>query len=166
MAETKEADMTRATILPATLGGLFLLIMTTGTAQAAGPRASISVATVCELDGTDLKVELRIRDKTSGDAIPVVTAWNIDASYLERGIPGNDWQTFANDGKSGLQQGVPVTITSTFSLCAAGGGIRSDLAHARALNALVDVTFGKDDGRMLDFPNLRLRLNADESIFI
>jgi hypothetical protein len=106
----------------------------------------VSAATVCKLEGTDLIVETRIRDKTSGDAIPLVSAWNVDASYLERGIPGNQWQTFASAGESGLQLSVPTTITSSFSLCAALGGIRPELVDARALNALVEIQYGKNDG--------------------
>ena len=112
-----------------------------------GPRASVSVATVCEHEygGTTLTVELRIRDKTSGDAIPLVTNWNIDASFLERGVRGNQWQTFASEGQSG-QLGVPVTITSTFDLCAVTGGILPELKNARTLNGLAEVTYGKSDG--------------------
>ncbi len=111
-----------------------------------GPRASVSAATVCALDGTDFTVEIRVRDKTSGDAIPLVSAWNVDASYLERGEPGNQWQTFQSAGESGVQLSVPTTISSTFSLCAATGGIRPELVDARALNGLTLITYGKDDG--------------------
>ena len=40
-----------------------------------GPRASVSAATVCDIVDSDFTVEIRVRDKTSGDAMPVVTAW-------------------------------------------------------------------------------------------
>lgn len=134
-------------ILTPALAGLGLLLLAGGVAHAAkGPRASVSVATVCSLDGTDLTVELRIRDRSSGDVTPLLTAWSVDASYLERGVPGNQWQPLTSDGQSGLQQAIPVTIASTFSLCAAGGGIRPELADARALNGLAEVTYGRDDG--------------------
>lgn len=138
--------MKKATILVVLVG--LALLLTAGAADAGkkGPRASVSVATVCSLDGTDLTVELRIRDKTSGDAIPLVSAWDIDFSYLERGTPGNNWQTFASDGQGGVQIGVPVTLSSTVSLCAALGGIRPELINARAVNGLAEVTYGKDDG--------------------
>ena len=44
------------------------------------------------------------------------------------------------------QIGVPVTLSSTVSLCAALGGIRPELINARAVNGLAEVTYGKDDG--------------------
>ena len=129
--------------------GVLVLILTAQVSEAAGkgPRASISVATVCEHEfgETTLTVELRIRDKTSGNAIPLVTDWNIDASLLERGVPGNQWQTFASEGQSG-QIGVPVTIKRVFDLCAMTGGILSVLDDARTLNGLAEVTYGKSDG--------------------
>ena len=111
-----------------------------------GPRASVSVATVCDLVDTDLVVDSKIRDKTSGDAIALVSVWKIKASYLERGVRGNQWQTLMSDEQSGLQLPVPVMVGSKFSLCAAGGGIRSELENARALNGLATITYGKDDG--------------------
>jgi len=128
------------------LVALVLLITVAGAAQAKGPRASVKVVTVCSLDGTDLNVELRVRDVTSGNATPLVSAWNVDASYLERGVPGNQYQTLASAGESGLQLAVPVTILSSFSLCAESGGIRPELDDARTLNGLSSVTYGKDDG--------------------
>ena len=109
-----------------------------------GPRASVSVATVCEHDygATTLTVELRVRDKTSGNATPLVDDWKIDASYLERGVPGNQWQLLDTVAET-ANKAVPVTITETFSLCAATGGIRDELLNARTLNGLATVTYGK-----------------------
>ena len=156
--------MKQATIFTVAIVGLGLLLapVAANAGGGKGPRASVSVATVCALDGTDFTVELRIRDKTSGDAIPLVTAWNIDFSYLTRGVPGNQWQTFSSDSEGGIQLGVPVTITSTSSLCAFGGGIRAELDDARAINGLAEVTYGTQRGTsVVDERTIRNRCSDD-----
>ncbi len=74
-----------------------------------GPRASVSVATVCAIDGSNLEVEIRVTDKTSGDAVPVVTGYV--AKAVAKTAPGN-WQnqTFLEtQSANGWSQSVPKT---------------------------------------------------------
>ncbi len=122
-----------------------------GPADAAGkkgPRASVAAATVCDVVGSDLTVEIRARDKTSGDAVAVVSAWSIDA--LAKDDVGN-WGNQAiigNASASGLSTPVPTTIGPVaFSLCVADGlggfVINPVVEGAKALNAMADTTYGR-----------------------
>jgi hypothetical protein len=122
--------------------GLSLAVMTApASAAKKGPQASVSVATTCSLDGTDFTVNVAVRDKTSGDAVAEVSAWDITAVHRDRGEPGNTSYTFGSASAGSLTEGVPFTVSRTFSLCD-GVELRNDLNEARALNAEVSVTYG------------------------
>ena len=124
-----------------TLGLSLALVTAPVSAAGKGPRASVSVATTCSLDGTDFTVNVAVMDKTSGDAVAKVSAWGIAAVHRDRGEPGNASSTFGSASASFLTEGVPFTVSHTFSLCN-GDALRNDLTEARALNAEVSVTYG------------------------
>ena len=117
-----------------------------------GPRASVSAATVCAIDGSDFTVEIRVYDKTSGDAIARVTEWSIDA--LAKIGPGNwdNQEKFAGASMSGLSLPVPTTIGPvSFSLCVlqppSGAyqyyAINPVVEEAKGLNAMAATTYGR-----------------------
>lgn len=112
-----------------------------------GPRAGASAATVCAIEGSDFTVEIRVRDKTSGDAIPQVTAWSIDA--LAKTGTGNwdNQEKFADSSLGGLSLAMPATIgPERFSLCVNAGGyyiIDPVIAAAKGLNAMAATTYGR-----------------------
>lgn len=112
-----------------------------------GPRASASAATVCDVVGSDFVVEVRVRDKTSGTAIPVLAAWNIDALYKSGRGPWANQTVFASSSDSGLTTPIPTTIGPiAFDLCIPDGlggfVINPQIAGAQGLNASADTTYG------------------------
>jgi len=129
-----------AAALAVALGLSLALITAPVSAAKQGPRASVSVATTCSLDGTDFIVNVAVRDKTSGDAVAEVSAWEIRAVYKDRGAPGNTSYDFGSVSETGSES-VPFMVSRTFSLCD-NGALRDDLDEARALNAEVSVTYG------------------------
>ena len=116
-----------------------------------GPRASVSAATVCDIVDSDFTVEIRVRDKTSGNAIPRVTAWSITAlAKTERG-PWANQPDFGSESQTGLRLPVPVEIGPIpFSLCVLNEFkeyvINPVIADAKGLNAMAEVTYGRADG--------------------
>jgi hypothetical protein len=114
-----------------------------------GPRASVSAATVCAIDGSDFTVEIRVYDKTSGEAIARVAAWSIDA--LAKTGQGN-WSNetvFGSASEGVLSLPVPTTIgPERFSLCVLDGSglfyvINPIIAEAKGLNAVAATTYGR-----------------------
>lgn len=115
-------------------------------AEKKGPRASLSVATTCALNGTNFDVTVNVRDKTSGDADAVVDFYSITPVYKNRANRGNtttpiDDLGLSSDTNTPVNSGL--TITQTFPLCDSLGDLPSDL---RSINAEVSVSYGKDDG--------------------
>lgn len=114
-----------------------------------GPRASVSVATVCSLDKTtaNFSVELRVKDKTSGSAVPVVTEYSIAA--LAKTDAGN-WsnQTKFSEVREQFAspyRPVPTTISASFSLCT-GKDINPTIFDAKGLNAMASTTYASSNG--------------------
>ncbi|MHC4088783.1 MAG: hypothetical protein ACYSVY_00620 [Planctomycetota bacterium] len=114
-----------------------------------GPRASVSAATVCAINGSDFTVEIRVRDKTSGDAIARVAAWSITVlAKTERGNWGNQTR-FGSASEGGVNLPVPATIGPVpFSLCVPDGSdvyhvINPIIAEAKGLNAMAETTYGR-----------------------
>jgi len=117
-----------------------------------GPRASVSAATVCAIDGSDFIVEIRVRDRTSGEAIPRVAAWSVDAlAKTGRGNWDNQ-EKFAGTSLSGLSLPVPTTIGPvSFSLCVLQPpsgvyqyyAINPLVEEAKGLNAMAATTYGR-----------------------
>lgn len=137
----KRSELNIITSTAITLGLSLALVTAPVSAAGKGPRASVSVATTCSLDGTDFTVNVAVRDKTSGDAVAEVSAWDITAVHRDRGEPGNASSPFGSASAGFLTEGVPFTVSRTFSLCD-GDALRNDLTEARALNAEVSVTYG------------------------
>jgi hypothetical protein len=101
-----------------------------------GPRASLSVATVCALDGDYFTVTIRFYDKSSGSAAPVVTFWGIDA--LAKTETGNWSNQITFDADSDIDPGNLDDIARTFDISGLPAG-------AKAVNASVTVTYDSDD---------------------
>jgi hypothetical protein len=130
--------------LTVTLGLSLTLITAPVSAAKKGPRASVSVATTCALNGTTLDVTVNVRDKTSGSAIAVVDDWTIDAVYKNRSNRGNVTTRFDGDASAvDMPVGDGLTIERSFDLCDSLGDLPADL---RALSANTSVRYGKDDG--------------------
>lgn len=131
------------------VGVLVLLLAVQVSAQGKkGPRASASAATVCDIIGPDFITEIRVRDKTSGDAIPRVTAWNITAYSKTQQGPWANQIEFVSMSEGGLSLPLPVTIGPVaFSLCVLNAQsqfvINPVIAEARALNAMAEVSYGR-----------------------
>ena len=132
------------TTLAVALGLSLALLTAPVSAGKKGPRASVSVATTCALNGTSLDVTVNVRNKTSGDAVAVVDAWAIVAVYKNRGNRGNTTTPFDGDSSAeNITVGEGATIERSFDLCASLGALPTDL---RAISANTSVTYGKDDG--------------------
>ena len=119
--------------------GVFALAMMLGAAPAdagKGPRAGLSVTTECALDGDDFTVTIRFQDKSSGSAVPVVTAWDIDA--LVKINTGNWTNQVRFDGADDVSPGNLDDIVRTFDI----SGLPADV---KALNASVTITYDSDD---------------------
>lgn len=144
--------MNHLVTLPTSIIGVTLLATLATMSLAAdaqnrkGPRASVDVVTVCALNKANatFDVELRVSDKTSGSATPIVTAYSISA--LAKTQTGN-WESqeaFAVINKSGLTQAVPATIKESFSLCS-GGAINEIVGRSKGLNAMATTTYMADE---------------------
>lgn len=137
------------TTLAVALGLSLALLTAPVSAGKKGPRASVSVATTCALNGTRtrLDVTVNVRDKTSGDAVAVVDAWAIDAVYKNRGTRGNTTTPFDGDSSSAVNitVGEGVMIERSFDLCAALVATPPLPTDLRAISANTSVTYGKED---------------------
>ena len=119
-----------------------------------GPRASVSVDTVCSLNKNNatFNVELRVRDKSSGTASASVNAYDITA--LAKVATGN-WENqkalTPSISASGLVLPVPpggvLQIPVLFSLCK-DKAIDPDVAQAKGLNAAAKTTY--NDGTVFN----------------
>jgi len=136
------------------------LLVASGASNAApgngqGPRGSVAAATVCQVDGSDFLVEIRVRDKTSGSATAAVAAWSASAIYKDTGN-WNNASVLATNSASSLTLAVPTTIAAgAFSLCSpafdssgqiVGYEINPDIAGAKGLNVNATVTYGTLSG--------------------
>ncbi|MDH3673102.1 MAG: hypothetical protein OES46_18390 [Gammaproteobacteria bacterium] len=143
------------------------LAVAAGPVSAKGSRASVSAATVCALDTSvpEFTVEIRVRDKTSGDAIARVAAWSITAlAKTERG----NWRNqtlFGSASKGGLNLPVPTRIGPVpFSLCVPDGSgvyhvINPIIAEAKGLNAMAETTYGRLNEDTMDVEDQRTIMN-------
>jgi hypothetical protein len=129
---------------------LALAAVVAGGAQAQsgkqGPRASVSVATVCSLNKAvppTLDVELRVRDKSSGTAKAEVRQWSISALAKTDSGKWSALDQFAQAGET-LSPGTAVpptglSIKRSFPLCSLPD-------NTRGLNAMATVVYGLQGG--------------------
>lgn len=112
-----------------------------------GPRASATSATVCAVQGSDFTVRLTLRDKTSGDAIPILTAWSIDALAKTGKGRWAQQEVFASASAGGLGVPIPNGGGVPFLLCVPDGlggfVINPVIEGAKGLNASTEVTYGR-----------------------
>jgi hypothetical protein len=108
-----------------------------------GPRASVSVATVCSLNKAvppTLDVELRVRDKSSGTAKAEVRQWSIAALAKTDSGKWSSLDQFAYASATpSPAPAAPTTIKQSFSLCSLPDG-------TKGLNAMATVVYGLQGG--------------------
>lgn len=156
-----------------------LALMLTNQVSAAGkkgPRASLLSSTECALDlngaGAFLEVKTMLKNKSSGDTVPVVRSGQIEATYKPQDQRGNVNITFNNSLIEDLEV-LPtdvdpvLTITAEFPLCDEFG-VLEEVRGARELNGKATVMYGisSADGETRVVTNRctddRLTLDVDE----
>ncbi len=139
--------MKKTTILTVAFVGLAHLL-TAGSADARGPRASLASATACALDlggGTALLVvTTTLTNKSSGGAIAEVRGGKIKATYKPVGVPGNVNIEFDSDAIGDLvtlptDVDPELTISTEFDIC-------DVFREARQLNGRASVDYGLSGG--------------------
>ena len=127
------------------LGLSLALIAAPASAAKKGPRASLSAATVCELDGADLNVTIRLTDKTSGSGEALLTSYDING--LAKTVPGkwvDDRDTFATKSSVFTPATDVRSHTESFNLC----GL--DLDSVKGLNASASISYRLNGGAIND----------------
>jgi hypothetical protein len=121
-----------------------------------GPQASVSAVSVCAISGSDLTVEIRLSDKTSGEAIPGLDGYSIDALVKNNVGNWSNQEIFDDANAGGLNMAAlpPSVGPIPFSLCRPEiiGDPDEFGDEAKGLNASVSVTYGYVDayGNIVD----------------